>query len=88
MDRYDPKTKGLSVLIVGMASRGCVEVTLRVSKKLEVIEVSEVTITFLRPNEFLTLVSMVQFLSVRPFFVCTESQKSDSDISLRNRTWQ
>ena len=45
MDRYDPKTQGLSVLMVGMASRGCVEVTLRVSEKLEVIEVSEVTIT-------------------------------------------
>ena len=46
MDRYDPKTKGLSVLMVGMAKRGCVEVTLKVSEKLEVIEVSEVTITF------------------------------------------
>ena len=46
MDRYDPKTHGLSVLMVDMASRESMEVTLKVSEKLEVIEVSEVTITF------------------------------------------
>ena len=63
MDRYDPKTQGLSVLMVGMASRGCVKVTLRVSEKLEVIEVSEVTITFLRPK-------LPYFLSPYSFLLC------------------
>ena len=39
-------------------------------------------------TQTLTLLSVAQFLSVRPIFASTESQESKYDIGVRNRTRQ